>query len=63
MPFLAFFTSYRKNVGYSNHHPVSLSPYQLLNQLAIIFNALDATISKWQMFKLLKYMQNLHQST
>jgi hypothetical protein len=30
---------------------------------AIIFNAVAATIPKWQTFKLVRWMQNLHQST
>jgi hypothetical protein len=29
---------------------------------AIIVNAVATTVSKWWMFKLLRWMQNLHQS-
>jgi hypothetical protein len=30
---------------------------------AVLFNAVPSTIPKWRTFKLLKWMQNLHQST
>jgi hypothetical protein len=30
---------------------------------AIVFNAVAATITKWRTFKLLRGVQNLHQST
>jgi hypothetical protein len=29
---------------------------------AVLFNPVSSTITKWQMFKLLRWMQNLHQS-
>jgi hypothetical protein len=45
-------------------HEIQLGVNTIEDDLdAIIFNHIDLTILKWRTFKLLRWMQNLHQST